>query len=224
MSNPISNHITWYKLPLTPYRLQSYKSPTNAKTKSLDHIAWFKRQIEKNAKSRKTPTNAITPTPYFKSGLARLTLHNRDMSNSISNHITWYKLPLTPYRIQSYKSPTKAKMKSLDHIAWIKRHIEKNAYQRYYASAVFQIRISPTYSAQQRTSCCWLGEIMWTQNSTEQAILERESKEPICILESVKKNFVSFKIILYFIFIHSFIHSFTPVKNLMSLYFALVKR
>jgi len=72
------------------------------------------------------------------------------MSNPISNHITWYKLPLTPYRLQSYKSPTNAKTKSLDHIAWFKRQIEKNAYQCYYANALFQIRTCPTYSSQQR--------------------------------------------------------------------------
>jgi len=41
-------------------------------------------------------------------------------------------------------------------------------------------------------SCCWLGEIMWTQNSTEQAVLERESKEPMDILDIVEKIFMSY--------------------------------
>jgi acyl-CoA thioesterase len=145
MSNPISNHITQYKLPLTPYRLQSYKTPTNAKMKSLDHIAWFKRHIEKNAYQRYY-ANAVfqirtCPTYSSQQRYVQPHLKSHYMIQIINNTISPSVIQIADQR----------KMKSLDHIAWFKRHIEKNAYQCYYANAVFQIRISPTYSSQQRT-------------------------------------------------------------------------
>jgi hypothetical protein len=111
------------------------------KMKSLDHIAWFKRHIEKNAYQR------YYATPYFKSGHARLTLHNRDMSNPISNHIQITTNTISPPVIQI---TDQRKMNSLDRITWFKRHIEKHVYQRYYTNTAFQFRTCPTYSSQQR--------------------------------------------------------------------------
>jgi len=71
-------------------RVPSYKTPTNSKWNLLIalHVANATKTTSFYLKEEKMPTKEIIPKLDFKSGLARITPHTKDLSNAIPYRIT----------------------------------------------------------------------------------------------------------------------------------------
>jgi hypothetical protein len=79
-------------------RVPSYKTPTNSKwnLQFALHVTNATKTTSFYLKEEKMPTKEIIPKPDFKSGLAQITPHTKDLSNAIPYRITGSKMsPIT---------------------------------------------------------------------------------------------------------------------------------
>jgi len=115
MPNSIANRITWYKIPLIPYRLPSYKTPTNAKWNLqiafLDSNATNATSLymEKNA----CQDHCVNYSGAFANCSAHRTIWRflQDMSNPITQRIFYLFFSLSlkrPYKTTQGAPPNEA--------------------------------------------------------------------------------------------------------------------